>query len=180
MKNRYILFIGVILAVCACKGRPSGGEHVKMDKVYFNHFILPDTVFWIGNDGDQYARIDKGTYYFEALDSTARFNAPPFEIDSMEQFSIELAITGPHDEDSTFYGLIYGNPASELGFVEIKINNAGEYKIRTYELLDEGKYADQIDIKLKKIKVVKEDMDTHFFINDEEVFKYPIQSIKKI
>ncbi|WP_339788973.1 hypothetical protein [uncultured Imperialibacter sp.] len=177
--------ITIILSLCiviSCTSQYEKDERDigNMKTVYFNHFNNTDSVFWTGDDGDQFAEISQGRYYFESLDSSARFNAPPFNIDSADNFLIELAITGPDSEDSAFYGLIFGNLDQDDEFIELRLNNVGEYHITSSELLAEGTYNNQINTKLKKLTVIYRDLDAHFLIDDTEIFKYPIQHYSKL
>jgi len=182
MRLKTILFSFIILAI-SCKYQHNGTQKYLSDleSVYFSHFNSSDSVFWTGNDGQQYAEISDGTYYFESLDSSSRYNAPIFDIDSSDNFLVELALTGPNNQDSMFYGLTFGSlDENNDDFIEFWINNIGEYKITSTELLAEGNYTEQLNTKMKKLTVMCQDMDAHFLINDIQIFKYPIYRNDKL
>jgi hypothetical protein len=181
MKTNLIIFSFCILTSCSnqCDNKKNW-EVGNLKTIYFNHFISADTIFWTGNDGNQFAEISKGRYYFESLDSSSRFNAPAFNVDSTDNFLIELALTGPDNEDSSFYGLTFGNLDADDNFIEFRLNNVGEYYITSTEHLAEGSYSSQINTKMKKLTIIYKNVDAYFLIDDREVFKYPVHRYSKL
>ncbi|MEM6261414.1 MAG: hypothetical protein AAGI38_02820 [Bacteroidota bacterium] len=171
-----------MLLLISCDQSNDRKEEVVLEKgesVYVNHFTESDTTFWTGNDGIHYGEVRDGYYYFEALDSSRRFNAPRFDIQSEDNFSVESSIIGPTSDNSSYYGLVIGGYGAEKDFLEVSFNNSGKYKIdkgkRTKINSGNFNMGDQGDFK--KLKVLKKGTTCYFYLNDERVFTYELEKL---
>ena len=124
---------------------------VSPEILYLNHFNVDGTSFWVGNDGMNYAELDEVYYYFESLDSSLRFNAPTFSIEKDQNFSVEISIINPADEDSLFYGLMVGGFSPQNYTIDYLINDIGQYKIGTNVSISSGNYKMGITSKARKL-----------------------------
>ncbi len=177
MKYYYLLIIALMIG---CNAKQTNNKQISLgatELVYLNHFNAVDTFFWVGNDGENYAEIDEGYYYYESIDSIPRFNAPNFPITNDDNFSVEIGILSPSNEDSIFYGLMMGEFSPRNYTVDLLVNDLGQYTIFSENLLSSGNYEMGLISDLNKIEILKKGIITYFYINDKLVFDYPLDSI---
>jgi hypothetical protein len=171
------------MLVVSCLPNQKQLEQVSLDSpeiLYLNHFNADDTSFWVGNDGMNYAELDEGYYYYESLDSSLRYNAPNFSIEEDQNFSVEISIINPTDEeDSLYYGLMVGEFSPQNYIVDFLINDLGQYKIETNIKVSSGNYKMGNTSEARKLKILKKDATTYFFINDNLVYNYVLDTLSQ-
>ena len=179
---KYYFLLLLVILVISCLPKPNQIEQVSLDGpeiLYLNHFNANDSIFWIGNDGMNYSELDEGYYYYESLDSNFRFNAPTFSIEKNQNFSVEISIINPSDEDSLYYGLMIGEFSPQNYTVDFMINDLGQYKIETNINISSGNYNMEDNLEVRKLKVLKKEATTYFYINDILVYNYVLDSLNK-
>jgi hypothetical protein len=174
VKYKLLLLVSVII-LYSCEYKPQKQkkeQHIITEELHFSHFDDYDSVYWVGNDGNYYGEIEDGAYYFETLDTTYGMSAPEFNIEINEDFSVEIAITGPTADTVNYFGLTIGKLLGKDGFVEFLIRNTDEYLISSNTQLIKGRFKNITETLYKKLKINKLDHTWHFFINDEKVYSY--------
>ncbi len=150
------------------------------DLVYYNPFDKKDdTVFWVGNDGYQFAEQKGGYYYFKSLDGKTRFNAPYFDVQGGDNYSVEVLIGAETPHDSVFYGLTLG-PVGEKGtFIDFKINKKGESSLMHESFVRKGKFK-KPEGEFVKLEIRKMGALTHFYLEESKVFSYEFDPVQKL
>lgn len=177
---KYLLGLLLALLFLGCLPSSKLPKSYSLDNtelVYLNYFNAEDSIFWIGMDSFNYAELDEGYYYYKSLDSQARFNAPHFEIEQEENFSVEMAILSPSNEDSIFYGLVVGEYGPSNHTINLWVNDLGQYKIYAKHLIFSGDYKMGASNGVRKLKVLKKELNTHFFINDQLIYSYVLEPL---
>ncbi len=174
MKNKLLLLISALI-FNSCEYKPQKQkkeQNIITEELHFSHFNDFDSVYWVGNDGNYYSEIDDGAYYFETLDTTYGMSAPEFNIEIDEDFSVEIAITGPTVDTVNYFGLTIGKLLGKDGFVEFLIRNTDEYLISSNTQQIKGRFKNKTKSLYKKLKINKLKHTWHFYINDEKVYSY--------
>lgn len=147
---------------------------------YETDFDSEDQIFWTGTDKYQWGKVENGKYHFGSLDeTTGRFMAPNFKIDK-KKFSFETNVYSNPSNSHTYYGVILGKfPENCFGFLYLRINNEGEYRINFWgELLASGSFVKEGEFT--SLKIVKNGKMFSFYINESRVKKLKLSEMDKI
>lgn len=168
-----MILIAVIIQSCCKQSTKEYYSDVNRKEIYFSSYAKADDVFWIGNDGQQLAKIDNGEYHFESLVPDARFNAPEFPIRAGGDFEIEASLTGVDDDSLAYFGMVIGQ-LKDSTFINFKINNSGSYVIEMAYPVADGKFENTALDRYKKLTVRKRNNELLFFINENITYSYPV------
>jgi hypothetical protein len=166
------LLLLTILAACS----PGKKETVL---VYSTQFDSEESVFWTGDDGSQMASQMNGFYYFKSLDKETRFNAPKFEVEGDDNYTIEVAMGAANINDSLYYGITLGQTKEKGSFIDFMVNKNGEYRIICDKPIKSGKFGKKPSDELVKFEIRKKGLTTEFYIDEVKIYSYDFPPMGK-